>query len=429
MKKRISLTQQLFLIYTFVLVITTITFYSILSTWLFDIYTDINYTKLDDFALNAKTIIDNGYNISYLEETSNVEFIIWNENEHHYSDGLFNIMDEDYLNSIYKDIENVLIEEDVYRGKLEDGLYFYSAIKTDDSEYYIFTVSSGFLITEMRNDTGSQIMILFLMILIGGGLIIAIWSNLVVKRIAKISKHVLYMPKTNYGSPYIDDYPDEIGSLANSIESMRIQIYENEETKKEIIQNLSHDFKTPLAVIKSYAEAIVDGIEDPESGQLIIKQADILQHKVEKLLQLNRLNYLEEDRVFEEVNMKKIITKIVDNLKYLSNLKFELSLDDSIFYGYEENYITVVENVLSNAMRYANTKIVITLEDNVLKFYNDGKHIEEKFIDANFKAYEKGSEGLFGVGMSIVKQTVDFFKLELSVQNEDIGVTFIIKNK
>ncbi len=281
----------------------------------------------------------------------------------------------------------------------------------------------------MRNETGSQIMILFLLTLLAGGLIIALWSNLVVKRIKRINTHVLYMPKSNYNTSYLDNQPDEIGSLAISIESMREQIQQNEETKKEIIQNLSHDFKTPLAVIKSYSEAIMDGVENIDAGAIIIKQANILQYKVEKLLQLNRLNYLEEDRQFEEIIMKSIIIKIVDSIKYLTSLDFELHLDDSVFLGYEENYTTVVENILSNAMRYANSKIIITLEKNVLKFYNDGKHIEGKFIDANFKAYEKGSEGVFGVGMSIVKQTIDFFKLELTVQNEDIGVTFIIKNK
>ncbi len=105
--KKISLTQQLFLIYTFVLVITTLVFYSILSSWLFDIYTDINYTKLDDFALNTQLIINNGYDIKYLKETSNVEFLIWSnddDTDYHYSEGLFDIMEIQYLQSIYKNI-------------------------------------------------------------------------------------------------------------------------------------------------------------------------------------------------------------------------------------------------------------------------------------------------------------------------------------
>ncbi len=425
--RRVSLTQQLFLIYTIVLLLTTLTFYSILSGWLFDIYTDINYNKLDDFALTTKTILENDYDIDFLNKDNDIEYFIWGDGGIAHSKNFFKMMSQEYLDSKFSGIESTLVTEDVYRGILDDGLYFYSAIRTDDSSHYIFTVTSGIIIEEMRNSTGTQIMVLFIIILIGGGIVLAAWSNTVVRRIGKISNHVKVMPKLSYSKSYDDIYPDEIGSLSNCIEDMRIQIYENEETKKEIMQNLSHDLKTPLAVIKSYSEAIVDEVEGIEAGLLIIKQADILQHKVEKLLQLNRLNYLEIDKPFEAIKIINVINKVVDNVKYLTNIKFELSLDDSIFMGYEENYITLVENIISNAMRYAQTKIVIKLEDNKLSIYNDGEHIEEKFMNAEFKAYEKGSKGMFGVGMSIVKRTSDFFGLDLSVTNEEVGVTFVIE--
>lgn len=422
--KRINLTLQLVLIYTAVLIITTITFYSLLSSWLQAVYTDINYTKLDDFASTAKNVIEGGYDLNKLHN-ENIEYIVWSDEVFYYSEDFFEIMDVNYLITSYEQIQLALETQDVYRGTLNKGEYFYSTIKTSDGNYYIFTVSQGFLIEEMRSTTGSRIMGIFFLILISGGLIIGAWSNLVVVRIGKISNHVKYMPENNYKK----SLKDEIGVLADCIESMREQIYDNEETKKEILQNLSHDLKTPLAVIKSYAEAIVDGIESPESGLLIIKQAGILQHKVEKLLELNRLNYLEEDNNFIQVNMKKIILKVVDSHKYMTNLKFDLSLDDSIFIGYEENFTTVVENIISNALRYATTTISITLKDDILTISNDGEHIEDKFIDGKFKAYEKGSKGIFGVGMSIVKQTLDFFDFDLKVQNEEIGVSFIIKKR
>ena len=106
-----------------------------------------------------------------------------------------------------------------------------------------------------------------------------------------------------------------------------------------------------------------------------------------------------------------------------------MDLDDTVFYGRYENYYTVCENIIENSVRYANGIISITLHEGVLTIYNDGKHIDEKFIKEGFKPYEKGSEGKFGLGMSIVCRTLDIFGMKLSVRNEDVGVTFIIKKK
>ena len=90
---------------------------------------------------------------------------------------------------------------------------------------------------------------------------------------------------------------------------------------------------------------------------------------------------------------------------------------------------TRYNNIIDNAKRYAKTKIKIVLRKDRLRIYNDGEHIDEKFLDNIFKPYEKGSKGEFGLGMSIVKKTVDFFGLDLKVVNEPVGVSFIITYK
>ena len=108
---------------------------------------------------------------------------------------------------------------------------------------------------------------------------------------------------------------------------------------------------------------------------------------------------------------------------------FDLNLDDVNFKGYRENWYTVVDNIIDNAKRYAKTTIKIILKPNKLCIYNDGEHIDEKFINSEFRPYEKGSKGQFGLGMSIVSKTVDFFGMKLSVTNEDVGVTFKISKE
>ncbi len=427
--KRLSLTKQLFLIFTLVLLVTTITFSSILSGWIYSIYTEINYSKLEDFTLTTKYVLENNISADYLANTNDIQYIIWDTfNDEIYHSDITNTYLIEYASDIFENVVQYLEDEEVYKGMVEyETKFFYKGIKTSDDRYYIFTVIESTSIQEMRDSTSIQIILLFLLILTGGGLVTGVWSNTLVSRVGKIVNHVKKMPSNNYSISYKDDGIDEVSELASSIETMRIQLHDNEETKREILQNLSHDIKTPLAVIKSYAEAITDNVEGPEAGNLIIKQVNTLEHKVKSLLQLNRLHYLEKDKPFEEVKMKNIIIRNVESLKYLTNIEFELSLDDSVFIGYEENYCTVIENILSNAIRYANSKIIIKLHNSVLTIYNDGKNIDSKFLDAKFSPYEKGAEGIFGVGMSIVKKTLDFFDMNLSVENNEVGVTFTIK--
>ena len=126
--------------------------------------------------------------------------------------------------------------------------------------------------------------------------------------------------------------------------------------------------------------------------------------------------------------MKELISEVLQNYRYQTTLEFDLDLDDNVvFKGYRENLYTVVDNIIDNAKRYAKTKIKIVLKPNRLRIYNDGEPIDEQFLNSVFKPYEKGSKGEFGLGMSIVKKTIDFFGMNLKVVNEpEGGVSFII---
>lgn len=256
------------------------------------------------------------------------------------------------------------------------------------------------------------------------------WSRNHVKRIQKLERHIVELPLTNYSEEYLDEGEDELGELSCSIEKMRKQIQTNDQTKQEMLQNISHDIKTPIGVIKSYAEAMQDKHCLDTGPDIIIKQSDILYNKTKQLITYNKLSYLTKDKEFEDVNMKRLIESVVNNFKVRKpEIIFNLDLDTTYFKGYSDNYLVVIENIVENALRYAKTKIDIKLKNGIITIYNDGEHIDQKFIDEGFKAYEKGSKGMFGLGMSIVVKTLDFFNYQLIVKNEEIGVTFKIIKK
>ena len=125
-------------------------------------------------------------------------------------------------------------------------------------------------------------------------MIIILWATLLVERINILKAEVSQLNIHQFKKPIEIQGHDEITDLSRAIENMRISIEKNEEIKQEMLQNVSHDIKTPIAVIKSYAEAIYDGISDKEDLMIIIKQADILNKKVRQLLELNKLEYLKK---------------------------------------------------------------------------------------------------------------------------------------
>lgn len=300
---------------------------------------------------------------------------------------------------------------------------------SDTNDVLFVTLTNSTYANNIKTKWTLDIAYIFFSILIVSFIIIYVWSKYYTNRLYKLNVHINNLDKNNYEGEYTDDGKDELANLTNSVEQMRILLKESENVKREMLQNVSHDFKTPISVIRGYAEAIRDGIEDPKSADLIIAQSEILQAKVYKLLQYNRLEYLSKDKEFEEIHMKSIIENIVHNYRSIEGISLEVDLDDTIFYGYEENYYTVVDNIMENAKRYAKSLIKITLKDGVLTIYNDGDHIDEKFVNGIFRAYEKGSKGQFGLGMSIVQKTLEFFDYEISVENKEVGCEFKINKK
>jgi two-component system sensor histidine kinase CssS len=273
------------------------------------------------------------------------------------------------------------------------------------------------------------VIILYTVIFVIGAIIILWWSHSVVKRLDKLCNFIVNMPENEYKRVYIDDGDDEIYQLSLKIDDMRRTIVHDAIAKQAMLQNVSHDLKTPIAVIKSYAEAMEDGIEDISATQTIIEQCNKLEKKVKRFIEFNKLEYLSDEETNEYVLMKEVIIDVVHNYKHISHVKINVSLDDTVFNGRYENYHTICENIIENALRYAKEVINITLKDNVLTIYNDGKHIDKQFVSEGFKPHDKGSEGKIGLGMSIVCRTLDILNMKLDVKNEEVGVSFIITKK
>lgn len=226
---------------------------------------------------------------------------------------------------------------------------------------------------------------------------------------------------------------DEIGELADALVAMRGELLKQEQTKEDMIHNISHDLKTPIATIKSYGESIKDGIYPydtlEKSVDVIIENADRLEKKVHSLLYLNRVEYLiSQDSEGAKTSMKDVIEMVILNIKVIKpDIEIVTDLSDDVFFdGLEEPWRVTVENIMENALRYAKSKIEISLHDQELSIANDGPCIDEERLRVLFKPYEKGQGGKFGLGLSIVAKVVQSNHYEVSGENTSDGVIFRI---
>lgn len=423
--KKLSITGQIAILFSFVLIISAALFTTVTLNRLKYVAEQETYSRL----ITYSSLLDS-HNQRPDEVIKDIQvgFVKLREEVILYSNDISSYMSEKELRSILTAFSKQT-KPTIHRKmiNLEGKSIYYVITVTEDGQGVNVIMTNSLYVNQLSRNVSIQLITAFIIIICLTTICVVIWSNQFTKRLHHLQGHILDLPKNGYNVSYQDDGLDEVGELSRAIETMRIEIQESERQKQEMLQNMSHDFKTPIAVIKSYAEAQQDGMTDENSSKIIITQAEILKNKVNRLLQYNSLEYLKKDREFEDVDMKEVVEEVVMGYKFQTELSIELDLTEDIFFkGYRENYFTIVDNIIDNARRYAKTKIKIILKKDRLRIYNDGEHIDEQFIKHSFKPYEKGSKGEFGLGMSIVKKTVDFFDMRLIVKNEAIGVSFII---
>ena len=229
--------------------------------------------------------------------------------------------------------------------------------------------------------------------------------------------------------------------LQDDIEK-KIQI---DEMRKEFLSNVSHELKTPLALIQGYAEGLQECInDDAESREfycdVIIDEADKMNRMVKKLLTLNQLEFGNDQVVMERFNMTELITGVANSTKILreqKNIRLELeNPEEAWVWGDEFKVEEVITNYMSNAINHADGEKVIRVfytcsEDKLrVSVFNTGQPIPEEDLDKIWVKFYKVDKartreyGGSGIGLSIVKAIMDSLHQQCGVINHEDGVEF-----
>ncbi|URZ14239.1 sensor histidine kinase [Clostridium felsineum] len=282
-----------------------------------------------------------------------------------------------------------------------------------------------------------QVCLVGLVFIIIGFFTAKIVAGHISKPLKELENYTKRIANKEWKEPIEVSSDDEIGSLANSMNIMQKQLKYADENEKMFLQSISHDLKTPVMVIMSHAEAIIDGIyiDSVEKTAEIIKDEAIrLEKKIKQMLYLNTLDYILENDVENKIiNLNNLLYNMVDRFEIFNfDIKTDISEDAINFLGNEEKIKIAIENILDNALRYARKEIVLRLKrykENLaeIEIYNDGENISEKSIEKIFDNLYKDKKGKFGLGLAISKKIVDFYGGEIKAINRKVGVSFLIK--
>ncbi|WP_227766099.1 sensor histidine kinase [Zhaonella formicivorans] len=296
-----------------------------------------------------------------------------------------------------------------------------------------------------RNDLVKKLFSQLMFIMVGALLlswIPSIWfARYLTRPLVALEKYVKRVSERDWHEPLQLERKDEIGRLAESIERMRLQLLQHDETQRSFLQHISHELKTPVMVIRSYVQAIRDGIypkgDLPSTVEVIDNESERLEKRIHDLLYLTKLDYVsKQEPVRDNIDLAELVDEIVDRLRWRRpNLNWALDLIPVEIQGDREQWTVAMENLLDNQIRYAENTVEISLAmisgnekaKALVRIWNDGPPLEPGVADTLFDQFRKGSDGEFGLGLTIVHRIANLHHAKVWACNEKDGVAFYLK--
>lgn len=391
-------------------------------------------TNVDNFVNNQmytylhrsqKTFVDSRENYQTFED-ANVKHLIYSKTTNSYLNDISGY--EDILNNIVINTESDT--DGAYNDQINKKIILYSISQIEDGEYTLVSILSDDYREDFKSALLNVVVNISIVLLFGLFSFFMIWVVSLIHPLNLIRNYINKIKNGEEGELKINRH-DEIGEVAEALTNMNDELAKQQRIREEMIQNISHDLKTPIATIKSYSESIKDGIYPydtlEKSVDVIYEHADRLEKKVFSLITFNKLGYL-QDNIDEGDNlyMPDIINKAILSCGILRNdISIETDIDkDVYFHGEEEPWRVVVENLLDNALRYAKSIVRIKLDKDLFEIFNDGELLSKERISKLFKPYEKGTKGNFGLGLSIVKKVTETYGYNVTGENKNDGVVF-----
>ncbi len=238
----------------------------------------------------------------------------------------------------------------------------------------------------------------------------------------------------------------ELKTANNQLQKDIEQKTQIDEMRKEFLSNVSHELKTPIALIQGYAEGLQECINDDEESRdfycnVIIDEAGKMNKMVKKLLTLNQLEFGNEKVVMERFDATALIRGVVQSADILAQqkaAKIRFRQANPVHVWADEFKVEeVVTNYVSNALNHVSGEKIIDIKIKIkedgkvrISVFNTGEPIPEEDLDNIWIKFYKVDKartreyGGSGIGLSIVKAIMDSFHQKCGVINYENGVEF-----
>lgn len=456
----------------------------------------INNVVLESFYLYSKTKtvrdvynkINNYYNSnnnsSYIEEElrriafnnnfdifieTDENIIVFSTNKDLYStiDLITNInRNTDKIDIIYSDDKIQISKVDDKKNNIN---YILLAGNLDNG-YNLYISIPALPIEESVHISNQALILIGIIILLVSGIIASYISKKFTEPIVQLNDIANKMARLDFSKKFrTADTDDEINELGKNINTMSDklertikQLRDNnielekdieekskiDEMRKQFISDVSHELKTPIALIQGYAEGLIENVNDDEESrkfyaEVILDESNKMDALVKQLLELMKLEYGKRDFNNDNFDVVELINEVIRKCKVMIdekkiNIKFEIK--EPIMVYADEFYIEqVVTNYFTNAIKHAmdvdgNKEIEIKVEkkENKVRIsvFNTGENIPEEHIQKIWGRFYKEdtsrnrANGGTGIGLALVKAIMNNYQNDYGVINKENGVEF-----
>ena len=460
----------------------------------------INNIVLESFYLYSKTQtvkevydkINNYYNsnsISSIEEE--LKRIAFNNNFDIFIETDENIIifstDRDFISTInmvkdntyFENNRNLIYSDDKIEirriNDAENNISYILLAGMLDNGYNLYIRIPAVPIEQSVQISNQALILIGIIIVIMSAFIASYVSKKFTEPIVQLNDITNKMAKFDFSQKYrIVDTDDEINELGKNINTMSDklertikQLRENnselekdieekskiDEMRKQFISDVSHELKTPIALIQGYAEGLIENVNtDDESrkfyAEVILDESNKMDKLVKQLLELMKLEYGKREFNNEEFNIVELINEVIRKCKVMieeKNIDIKFETKGQVMVYADEFYIEqVVTNYFTNAIKHAKEvdgvkQIEIKIENKEenkkirVSIFNTGDNISDEHVDKIWgRFYKEDSsrsreDGGTGIGLALVKAIMNNYQNDYGVINKENGVEFFFE--
>ena len=360
----------------------------------------------------------------------------------------YRLLPEDY-ESFLDDLE--ASENGVYEISTEDSYVYgtYIDYGTDGEKYVLY-------ISTVTQAMGGAVEIIRIQLL--WGTLISIASGFVLAwfiarsfsaPVASLTEKAEHIAEDETEDRFKRGFCSELDELNDVLDETAVRLRESRDFQRELLANVSHDLRTPLTMIKGYAEMVrdisrTDEQQCSEDIGVIVREADRLTAMVNEILEYSEMQSAGKVREPEEVDFSGLVKRVCNNFSSLyarENGRIETDITENITVnGNIGRLERAVYNLLDNAVRHNGDSKVINVSLKVknsiaeLRITDHGNGIPEEELQNIWDRYytyrQRDKKGVSGLGLAIVRQIVQMHSGTCSVESKQgEGSTFIIELK